>query len=436
LRIILVGVSCVGKSTIGKLLAEKWNYPFIDFDFEVESRMGESIERIKNTCFYENEYRNKVMHILPQILEENIDDVIIAMPPSGLFREYKSTIDKHPDILTVALKDKAKNIMNRLTFYDEDTVLMEDYIVDESNYEYYYNDVKADIEYFYTTLKKAKMQFNINGMNAVDAADKLADSIIEYISKKKENSDMDNVIPFPPRASADGDTSDIVIDNLKNELETMLSQIMQDTLSEGFSLSNMTDSIMRGFGTPDPYTIYMEAQEETYSQKFKDIISGRGDSNDYYILKVIYTGNPKQGKPSRTVAVRGLISLEFFCEKAIEAFDFFVDRLFALYPRSIEGVSGAGQYSPYGIFHQEFREDEDYETVKLDEVSIAEIKWTSYPKWNIVFDFGYGHTFHVDFKQSMDTKSFANKYKMNDNFIIIRETGEVPEQYPSWGEDG
>ena len=38
MRIILVGVSCVGKSTIGKLLAEKLGYKFFDFDFEVEER--------------------------------------------------------------------------------------------------------------------------------------------------------------------------------------------------------------------------------------------------------------------------------------------------------------------------------------------------------------------------------------------------------------
>jgi shikimate kinase len=182
MRILLVGVSCVGKSTVGKLLAEKWNYCFVDFDFEVESRMGDSIERIKNTCFNEYEYRNRVKHILSAILAEIRDDVVIAMPPSGLFHEYKSIIDRHPDILTIALKDKAKNIVARLVFYDEDTVLMEDYVVDERNYGYYYNDVKADIEYYYATHRKAKLQFHINGMNAKDATDKLAKAIQNYIS--------------------------------------------------------------------------------------------------------------------------------------------------------------------------------------------------------------------------------------------------------------
>jgi len=36
MKIILVGVSCVGKSTIGKTLAEKMGYKFFDFDVEIE----------------------------------------------------------------------------------------------------------------------------------------------------------------------------------------------------------------------------------------------------------------------------------------------------------------------------------------------------------------------------------------------------------------
>lgn len=54
MRIILVGVPCVGKSTIGKLLAEKLGYKFFDFDFEVEDRLGEPIARIKNRCLCEH----------------------------------------------------------------------------------------------------------------------------------------------------------------------------------------------------------------------------------------------------------------------------------------------------------------------------------------------------------------------------------------------
>lgn len=185
MRILLVGVSCVGKSTIGKMLAEKLRYKFFDFDFEVEKRMGEHISSIKNRTLAfisEHGYREEVKHILRDILLEHKDDIVIAMPPSGLFHNYYAIIKKHPDVLTIALKDKAKNIVERLTFYDDETKPIYN-VVNEDNKRLYYEDVKKDIEYFGRTYNKAKMQFNLNGMNANDSAEALIQLIEQFIKK-------------------------------------------------------------------------------------------------------------------------------------------------------------------------------------------------------------------------------------------------------------
>ena len=80
MRILLVGVSCIGKSTIGKLLAEIMDYKFFDFDFEVEERMNEHISSIKKrTLAFINEkgYRDEVKHILDDILTKNEDNIVI-----------------------------------------------------------------------------------------------------------------------------------------------------------------------------------------------------------------------------------------------------------------------------------------------------------------------------------------------------------------------
>ncbi len=179
MRIIIVGVACVGKSTIGKLLAEKLGYKFFDFDFEVEDRMGEHITAIKNrisSFMIEQSYREEVKHILRDILTENKDDIVIAMPPSGLFHSYNSIIKKHPDVLTIALKDRAKNILERLTFYDDDSNPIYD-VINESNKHLYYEDLKEDIEYYYSTHSKAKLKFSLNGMGAEDGAESLLQAI-------------------------------------------------------------------------------------------------------------------------------------------------------------------------------------------------------------------------------------------------------------------
>ena len=182
MRIILVGVSCVGKSTIGKLLAEKSGCKFFDFDFEIEERMGERISALKNRLLAfinEHSYREEVKHILQEILSNHTEDIVIAMPPSGLFSSYYSIIKKHPDVLTIAIKDKAINIVERLTFYDDDTKPIYD-VVNKDNKHLYYEDVKKDIEYFGRTYNKAKLQFNLDGMNANDSVEALIHCIEQY----------------------------------------------------------------------------------------------------------------------------------------------------------------------------------------------------------------------------------------------------------------
>jgi shikimate kinase len=179
MRVYIVGVSCVGKSTVGALLAEKLGYAFIDFDVYVEKRFDNSIERIKNTCFNEHEYRDKVKHLLAEILDDFKDDVVVAAPPGGLFRQYWNILKEHPDVITVALRDSAENIMKRLIFTDEDSNLIEEEVVNDDNWYRYFRDVQEDITYFRNTHKKAKIQCRINGMDAKQAADYLATLLTE-----------------------------------------------------------------------------------------------------------------------------------------------------------------------------------------------------------------------------------------------------------------
>jgi shikimate kinase len=181
MRVVLVGVACVGKSTIGKLLAEKWSYTFVDFDFELEKRLGDSIERIRNRHFNDHGFRTEVKPVFKAILDENPDNLIIAMPPDRIRQQFNFIINKyHSDVLTVALKDEADNILKRIVFYDEDTNLIEEEVVNDNNRGAYLREIKGDISYHNASYKRAKLIFDIDGMNASDATDALANKIIEY----------------------------------------------------------------------------------------------------------------------------------------------------------------------------------------------------------------------------------------------------------------
>jgi shikimate kinase len=49
--IYLVGMSCVGKTTIGRMLATKIGYSFFDLDEEVEKYYQKPIERIQDEFY-------------------------------------------------------------------------------------------------------------------------------------------------------------------------------------------------------------------------------------------------------------------------------------------------------------------------------------------------------------------------------------------------
>jgi shikimate kinase len=173
MRIILVGVSCVGKSTVGQLIANKHGFTFIDFDWECEKRTGERITEMKKKFLTEHSYRDYVNHILDAILTEYPNNLILAMPPGGMFQQYTKHYKKHPDLIIVALKDTAKNIIKRLVFYDDESQFDSTYTVTPENYDYYHNDVKEDIAYFNPKYKNAHIHLSVNGRPAEEVAEEL-----------------------------------------------------------------------------------------------------------------------------------------------------------------------------------------------------------------------------------------------------------------------
>lgn len=175
--IYIVGISCVGKTTVGRLLAKKINYSFFDLDEEIENYYQKSIERIQDECITMNKYREKASVVLDKLFSENLDSVI-AGTPSGLKYSYLRVYKQHKgkEILSICLNDSFDNILDRLTFYDKDSNPITERL-DESKKKRYLKEIRVDYNYFKDSYARADFQINIENVKL----EKIPDMIIELI---------------------------------------------------------------------------------------------------------------------------------------------------------------------------------------------------------------------------------------------------------------
>ena len=170
-------MSCIGKTTIGKMLAEKIGYSFFDLDEEIQNYYEKPIERIQDECLTMNGYREKASIVLDKLFTKNIDSVISGTP-SGLKFSYLQVYKRHKNkqLLSICLNDSFENVLDRLTFYDKDSNPITERL-DESKKKRYLREIKADYNYFKNSYKRADLQVNIDKVKL----EKIPDMILKKI---------------------------------------------------------------------------------------------------------------------------------------------------------------------------------------------------------------------------------------------------------------
>jgi shikimate kinase len=89
MRVFITGVSDVGKTTIGKTVAELLGVKFFDLDEEIETFFGTSIERLQKKHITIWGYREEAAKALAHLLSRpDSRNSVIALPPSGLMGGY------------------------------------------------------------------------------------------------------------------------------------------------------------------------------------------------------------------------------------------------------------------------------------------------------------------------------------------------------------
>jgi shikimate kinase len=117
MRILLGGVSCVGKTTLGARLAGLLDYRFLDLDIEIERFFGTSIERLQGRYLSLYDFRLAASQVLKHVLSlEQGHNCVIALPPSGLLGGYWKVVKETRGSTIVVLRDTPENMLERITF--------------------------------------------------------------------------------------------------------------------------------------------------------------------------------------------------------------------------------------------------------------------------------------------------------------------------------
>lgn len=182
MQIFLTGVSCVGKTTIGKKIGELLGIKFFDLDQEIESFFDTSIERLQDRFLTSHSFRDEAAKALVHLLKRpDSRECVVALPPSGLMGGYLRAIKK-ANGTTVVVTDKPENILERIRFYDIDSRPIEKKLTPKEK-KLYLREIKKDITYFRTSYQRAKLQVDISGLDPDQAACKVIEAVEELDGK-------------------------------------------------------------------------------------------------------------------------------------------------------------------------------------------------------------------------------------------------------------
>lgn len=159
MTILLFGVSNVGKTTVGRLLAHRLGYHFYDLDEEVKKYYDMSLEEFVNrgTLKERDAMRGRV---IDKVMESGEDKVFAISPIS--YPEYFVCHLQGDDVLAVDLLDTPEHIFERLVFSDENDEIYEDSEYKNAHRDYYMSEIREDIIFYERSYSSVANKFLVN----------------------------------------------------------------------------------------------------------------------------------------------------------------------------------------------------------------------------------------------------------------------------------
>ena len=140
MKILLFGVSNVGKTTIGTMLAKQLGYSYYDLDEEIKKEFQITLEEFVHTenLRWRDQKRGR---IIKKILAHEENMVFVISPISYTDNFGKRIIED--DILPIELVDTPANIFGRLVFSNTDDTIYKDDDYKNQHRDYYMADIRA-----------------------------------------------------------------------------------------------------------------------------------------------------------------------------------------------------------------------------------------------------------------------------------------------------
>ena len=170
MKILLWGIPCVGHEDIGKMLAEKLNYEFIDQNNILKEKYG-TIDNFNET--YPIDYdRFKVKEEIALDAISNKDNFVMAI--SFIYIEEIVNNITNTETISVEITDNLESIYDRILFYDEnDEIMLDSKEYRDKHKEHYINEIRNDMRASNLEFRSIP-KFNLNGRKFEDVVDELS----------------------------------------------------------------------------------------------------------------------------------------------------------------------------------------------------------------------------------------------------------------------
>ena len=159
MNILLFGVSNVGKTTTGQIMADILETEFYDVDEEIKKKYNTTLEEFVKTGTLE-ERDEKRGRVLRALLKKEANKVIAVTPMS--YPEYFEKYTRRSDVIAIELRDTVENIFDRLVFSDENDVIYTHDEYKNARKNHYMREIAEDLIWYGGVYRNIMNKYDIN----------------------------------------------------------------------------------------------------------------------------------------------------------------------------------------------------------------------------------------------------------------------------------